>query len=388
LKCRENSFQGGIPPFFDRGIFHLTPASCIVCGYFYLPILQLIAYNHSLSKVSTRTVPTTLPRHPTQLESGAQSMKTISIGKYRGLQECTSSQGTFTCLALDHRQNLRKANPVFKEDAELSRFKLDVTSELAPYSTCVLLDPEVSAAQAIAAGKLPGEKAFVVAVESTGYTGDATARRAQVIPGWSVEKAKRMGASMIKLLVYFHPDSPTARETEAFTMAIAAECLRHDLGLMLEPLSYSLTESKLTSEEKRHVVVETARRLTAIPGVDVLKAELPLDTSDNDPGHLSAACAEVSAASQSPWILLSAAVSFEAYQQQIVAACQAGASGIAVGRAVWQETVTMEPPARLEFLRTTARERITRLNALCVALARPWTDFYTSEAPFDWYLHY
>src|SRR5512137_2118459 len=127
-------------------------------------------------------------------------MKPVTIGKFRGLQQCTSPRGTFTCLALDHRQNLRKANPAFQEDAELSRFKLDVTAELAPYGTCVLLDPEVSAAQAIAAGKLPGDKAFVVAVESTGYTGDATARKGQIIPGWSVEKAKRMVASMIKLL--------------------------------------------------------------------------------------------------------------------------------------------------------------------------------------------
>ena len=36
-------------------------------------------------------------------------MTPISIGKFRGLQQCTSRQGTFTCLALDHRQNLRRA---------------------------------------------------------------------------------------------------------------------------------------------------------------------------------------------------------------------------------------------------------------------------------------
>jgi tagatose-1,6-bisphosphate aldolase len=315
-------------------------------------------------------------------------MKTISIGKLRGLQQCTSPRGTFTCLALDHRQNLRKANPAYQADAELSHFKLDVVAELASYATAVLLDPEVSAAQAIAAGKLPGDKAFVVAVESTGYTGDATARRGQVIPGWSVEKAKRMGASMIKLLVYFHPDSPTSAEAEDFTAKIAADCLKYDLGLMLEPLSYSLTEAKLTSDEKRHIVVETARRLTIIPGVDILKAEVPLDTADNDPARLANACAEVSAASVIPWILLSAAVSFETYQHQIIAACQAGASGIAVGRAVWQEAVPLSGQPRLDFLRTTGKERLTRLNALCSALAKPVSDFYTAAAPFDWYKTY
>ena len=315
-------------------------------------------------------------------------MKTLSIGKLRGLQQCTSGRGTFTCLALDHRQNLRKANPAYQDDAELSRFKLDIVAELAPYATAILLDPEVSAAQAIAAGKLPGDKAFVVAVESTGYAGDVTARRARIIPGWSVEKAKRMGAGMIKLLVYYHPDSPTAAEAEDFTVKIAADCLKYDLGLMLEPLSYPLTEARLTSDEKRYVVVETARRLTPISGIDVLKAELPLDSADNDPARLAAACAEVSAASLTPWILLSAAVSFETYQRQIIAACQAGASGIAVGRAVWQEAVPMNGQPRLDFLRTIARDRLTRLTALCTALAKPVTDFYTADAPFDWYKTY
>jgi tagatose-1,6-bisphosphate aldolase len=314
-------------------------------------------------------------------------MKPITIGKLRGLQTCASPRGTFTCLALDHRQNLRKANPVFVDDAELSRFKLDVTAELAPYATSVLLDPEVSAAQAIAAGKLPGDRAFVVAVESTGYGGEATARRGQVIPGWSVEKAKRMGASMIKLLVYYHPDSPTAAEAEAFTAQIAAECVKYDLGLMLEPLSYSLTDAKLSSDEKRYVVVETARRLTPIPGVDLLKAEFPL-TSDSPETDWPAACAEVSAASATPWIVLSAAVSFDLYLKQVIAACQAGASGVAVGRAVWQEAVQLDGQPRLDFLRSTARERLTRLNALCQALAKPYTDFYTAEAPFDWYKNY
>ena len=133
-------------------------------------------------------------------------MTFLSIGKFRGLQQISSKRGTFTCLALDHRQNLRKANPAFVDDAELSRFKLDVTKALAHRATAVLLDPEVSAAQAISARAIPSSVGLVVAVESTGYTGDATARHAQVIPGWNVEKAKRMGASAIKLLVYYHPN--------------------------------------------------------------------------------------------------------------------------------------------------------------------------------------
>src|SRR4030095_16161684 len=117
-------------------------------------------------------------------------MKPLSIGKLRGLQQISCQRGTFTALALDHRQNLRKANPAFVKDEELSRFKLDVTSALASKATAVLLDPEVSAAQAIAQRAIPNNIGLVVAVESTGYTGDATARKAQILPGLARAKAK------------------------------------------------------------------------------------------------------------------------------------------------------------------------------------------------------
>ena len=321
-------------------------------------------------------------------------MTILSIGKLLGLRQCTSEQATFTCLALDHRQNLRRAlnpaNPGAVSDLDLTNFKLDVTAALAGAATAVLLDPQYSAAQAVAAGGIPHGTAFVVAVESTGYGGEPTARQSQILPGWSVEKAKRMGASMIKLLVYYHPDSPTAGEIESFVQQVADECARYDLGLMLEPLSYSLmADKKLSSAEKRHVVTETARRLT-VPGVDVFKAEFPLDIAEDSlESEWAKACGEISALSRAPWILLSAAVDYSTYLRQVKVACQAGASGIAVGRAVWQEAVSLTGPARTTYLKNVARPRLETLTKTCAELARPWTDFYTSaEVTPDWYKTY
>ena len=145
-------------------------------------------------------------------------MQEISIGKMRAMQRCTSERGTFTCLALDHRQNLRRSlnsrNVDQVSDEQLTNFKLGVASTLAGRATAVLLDPQYSAAQAVSKMMVPRNTGLVVAVESTGYGGEPTARQSQVLPGWSVRKAKRMGADMIKLLVYYHPDSPTAAEIE------------------------------------------------------------------------------------------------------------------------------------------------------------------------------
>jgi tagatose-1,6-bisphosphate aldolase len=321
-------------------------------------------------------------------------MPSLSIGKLRGLQQCTSPQGTFTCLALDHRQNLRRAlnpsDPGLVSDADLTGFKLAVTAALADRATAVLLDPEYGAAQAVASGVLPGGTGLVVALESTGYGGDPTDRQSRLLPGWSAAQAKRMGASMVKLLVYYHPAAGSAAEIEVFVRQVAQECAGLDLGLMLEPLSYPLEAGqKLSTPEKREVVVETARRLT-VPGVDVLKAEFPLDAADEaGESAWTEACAAISAASPVPWILLSAAVEYETYLRQVEVACRAGASGIAVGRAVWQEAVGLSTSARPEFLKTVARTRLERLTALCSELGKPWSDFYTPAGVTPgWYKTY
>jgi tagatose-1,6-bisphosphate aldolase len=121
----------------------------------------------------------------------------------------------------------------------------------------------------------------------------------------------------------------------------------------------------------------------------LLKAEFPLDAAEADESTWTEACAEVSTASVTPWILLSAAVDFETYLRQVMVACRTGASGVAVGRAVWKEAVSMAAQDRTRFLQTLARQRLARLTGLCNALAKPWTDFFTLPAPEpDWYLDY
>jgi tagatose 1,6-diphosphate aldolase len=322
-------------------------------------------------------------------------MMPISIGKLRSLQQTSTRRGVFAICALDHRNNLRNAlNPLSPASVPLAAmvaFKCQVVEALAPASSAVLLDPEIGGAQNIAAGTLPGGVGLIMAVEATGYGGEPTARQSLVLAGWSIAKTRRMGASAVKLLVYYHPDGDTAPEIEALVAQVAEDCRAQDLALFLEPLSYSLdpVEKKLSPAERRRVVIETARRLV-MPGVDVLKAEFPLDIkSDSDERTWAEACAELSQASRAPWILLSASVDFETYLRQVTVACQQGASGVAVGRAVWQEAPGLAGAERLNFLDQVARLRMQRLTALCEALARPWSDFYQAASIDDnWYRSY
>src|SRR5512143_2115427 len=155
-------------------------------------------------------------------------MDTISIGKLRGLQQCATPRGGFAVMALDHRNNLRHAfrpdSPEPASDLEITRFKDAIVEALALTASAVLLDPELSAAQCIAGQRLPGRTGLLVALEATGYVGDPQDRQSQVLPGWSVAQAKRMGASAAKLLVYYHPDSSQAGEIEDLVRQVADEC--------------------------------------------------------------------------------------------------------------------------------------------------------------------
>jgi tagatose-1,6-bisphosphate aldolase len=89
-----------------------------------------------------------------------------NIGKIRGMQQCSFRRGTFTCSALDHRQNLRRTlnpqSPGSVPDSALIDFKLEVTAALAGESTAVLVDPEYSAVQAVAAGIMPKNAGLVI----------------------------------------------------------------------------------------------------------------------------------------------------------------------------------------------------------------------------------
>lgn len=322
-------------------------------------------------------------------------MKNITIGKYRRLQQCSTSRGAISILALDHRTGLRNVlkpdDPKSVSAEQMIGFKQDVVKYVAPAASAVLLDPEYGIAQTIQSGALPGRIGLIAAVDESGFQGEPMARMVRLLPDWSVEKICRMGANGVKLLVYYHPDSSTAGQIEKLVEQVAVACKECDLPLYLEPHSYSLSRSstKLGPEEKHRVVIETAKRLTPL-GADILKAEFPLEISaDMNQASWSKACAELSRASTIPWVLLSAAVSFEIFLRQVTIACEEGSSGVAVGRAVWSGAVKLKNDTLKNHLQGIVFERMTRVTAVCNALARPWTDLYTMGKPeLDWYKKY
>lgn len=306
----------------------------------------------------------------------------LTLGKLRGLQQISDARGLFAMCAMDHRGSMQrminKADPDQVGPEALTQYKLDLTEALGPESTAVLLDPIYGAAQAIAGGALPGDTGLLVSLEETGYESDAQGRVTTLLPDWSVEKVKRMGASAVKILLYYRPDlAENAARQRAVTRRVAEECARADIPFLLEPIAYPASEADRDpaafAQRKPVLVAESARDLTPL-GVDVLKAEFPADMRHQaDEGRLRAACERLDEATEVPWILLSAGVTFDAFARQVKIACQAGASGFLGGRAIWEEAMHMpDAPERQKWLASVGAERMRRLHDLAGEHGQPW----------------
>ncbi len=321
--------------------------------------------------------------------------KPITLGKLRGLQQCTNPNGLIVMLALDHRQNLRKtfnpAHPEMVGDQELVNFKATLIKHLAPCASAILLDPLYSAAQSIAQSNLPGSVGLVIALEETGYSGDSNARQSNLLTGWNPRKAKWMGASAVKLLVYYNPKSSTSSLVRGLIEKVAEQCSKVDLAFFLEPLTFSIESSsgKLDAAERRQVILQTVRELSPL-GADILKVEFPLNVQYNqNEKEWMAACLELNHACAIPWVLLSAAVDYETYLRQVEISCQAGSCGVAVGRAVWKEAVGLASPEQNKFLALTAKRRLRLINKTCNQNGKPWIDrFSMPDINPDWYQIY
>jgi tagatose 1,6-diphosphate aldolase len=326
-------------------------------------------------------------------------MNKLSLGRVRALQTASTDRGVFTILAVDHRDAMRaminRAQPELVPAAQLTDIKLSIVRIIGPFSTAVLLDPVYSIGQAVAQRALPPKTAFLSAIEEQGYLGDPYGRQTTMLDGWGIEKAKMLGASGVKVLLFYHPESGEAAEVqEQLVTHLLSECSHFDIPMFLEPIVYSMNPriSKGSAEfaaKRPKLVVETARRLGSLKP-DVLKLEFPVDCQyEKDEAVWQDACAELNEASPVPWTLLSGGDPFELFEKQLRVAGQNGCSGFLVGRALWQEAVYLQGNERDAFLRGEAIDRWQTLCTIAESYAHPWYERYeAANVNEHWYKDY
>ncbi|MEW5957353.1 MAG: tagatose 1,6-diphosphate aldolase [Chloroflexota bacterium] len=325
--------------------------------------------------------------------------KELTIGKFRGMQQISTGRGLFTMVALDHQESFRKGiNPAAPDSVPYSQavdIKLDIIAALSPHSSALLTDLRYGVAQGIAAYALPGRTGLLVTLEqSPGYgAGETIARQTALVRGWNVARIRRSGASAVKLLVYYHPNSQTAGFQEDLVSRIAADCREHDIPLVLEVLTHPVEpgqakESPEFAATRPRVVIESARRLCHL-GADVYKAEFPADMKyESDQTKMLGWCQELTGAAGIPWVVLSAAVNHEMFCRQVEISCRGGASGFLAGRSIWKEALNLPGDARREFLAGDATRRLNELTAITDRYGHPWTDWYQATVGEGWYERY
>ena len=324
----------------------------------------------------------------------------ISHEKLSHLKKLSDENGMIGALAIDQRGSLKKmlasgARTVSGDEA-LIEFKQLISSQLTPYATSILLDPEYG----VPATKLrASECGLIVAYEKTGYDATTEGRLPDLLPNWSAKRIKELGADAVKVLIYYDvDDKPEINDIkQAWVERVGSECLAEDIPYFLEVLTYDTKRASVVDEDyakvKPHKVNE-AMKLFSEPryNVDVLKVEVPVNMNfvegfakDGVESVYSLAEAkaffkEQSDATHLPFIFLSAGVSAELFQETLKVAHEAGSqfNGVLCGRATWKEAVTVfadqGADAARAWLDETGRQNINDLNRVLRETAVSWME--------------
>ncbi|WP_438844574.1 tagatose-bisphosphate aldolase [Enterococcus sp. AZ062] len=319
----------------------------------------------------------------------------MTPNKKKAMEQLVTKDGIISALAIDQRGALKKMLSALGEtptDEQLIEFKALVSSELTPYASAILLDPEYG----LPAAKVRDQSAgLLLAYEKTGYDVSTPGRLPDLLGDWSSLRLKEEQADAVKFLLYYDVDEdPKINHLKhVFIERLGSECAGEDRPFYLELLSYDAGINDSASSEyakvKPHKVVEMMREFSKPRyQVDVLKVEVPVNMNfvegfgDKEIVYSRKEAADFfkaqSEATHLPFIFLSAGVSSELFQQTLVFAHESGSTfnGVLCGRATWKDGVKAYVDAGKEgavkWLRTQGRQNIENLNQVINQTATPW----------------
>jgi tagatose 1,6-diphosphate aldolase len=277
------------------------------------------------------------------------------------LDRLATPSGQFAILALDHVRSfattVRPDDPDSLSADDIVESKEGLIRGLGVGASAILIDPALATRRSDSAwgSSVAG---VLVGVEDGDYESAVASPR--FLPGWTVDRAARLGADGIKVSVYFDADADTSGAV-GFVREVSRQCRLVDLPLFCEPLV-----PRGDGLDTRRRVIDGIRVFGDL-GVDVLKIQFPCDTAEDDSrASWADACAEASEISPTPWALLSEGRDFGEFRELLAIACRAGASGFVAGRVIWG---AISGDGRgLEA----ASARLSDLREIAVSEGQPW----------------
>ncbi|MBO0432022.1 tagatose-bisphosphate aldolase [Enterococcus sp. DIV0660C] len=321
----------------------------------------------------------------------------MTTEKQAAMNRLSTETGKISALAIDQRGALKKMMHALGMDAtaeQISEFKTLVSSELTPFASAILLDPEYG----LSAAKARDEQAgLLLAYEKTGYDATKPGRLPDLLEDWSALRLKIAQADAVKFLLYYDVDEDPAINhlKHVFVERLGSECAGEDRPFYLELVSYDATIADSNSIEyakiKPHKVIEMMKEFSQ-PNykVDVLKVEVPVNMNYVEGFATNETCytqveaqeffKEQSEATSLPFIFLSAGVSTKLFQETLVFARESGSAfnGVLCGRATWKDGVKAYVEngraGAIDWLQTTGRANIEELNEVVERTATPWYE--------------
>lgn len=321
----------------------------------------------------------------------------LTTEKQAAMNRLSTETGKISALAIDQRGALKKMMNALGMDAtaeQISEFKTLVSSELTPFASAILLDPEYGLPAANARDEQAG---LLLAYEKTGYDATKPGRLPDLLEDWSALRLKIAQADAVKFLLYYDVDEDPAinHVKHVFVERLGSECAGEDRPFYLELVSYDATITDSNSIEyakiKPHKVIEMMKEFSR-PNykVDVLKVEVPVNMNYVEGFATSETCytqveaqeffKEQSEATNLPFIFLSAGVSTKLFQETLVFAHKSGSdfNGVLCGRATWKDGVKAYVESgragAIDWLQTTGRANIEELNEVVEQTATPWYE--------------
>ncbi|GGG41924.1 tagatose 1,6-diphosphate aldolase [Lactobacillus apis] len=330
-------------------------------------------------------------------------MRTISAAVAKHMENLSTTDGVISALAIDQRGSLKQmlADAANKpaDETTIVDFKKAVSSELTPYASSILTDPEYGLPATKVRDKNCG---LLLSYEKTGYDTTEPGRMPDLIANQSGLRIKNEGGDAIKFLVYYDPDEGQEinDKKQAFVERVGAEARANELPFFLEVLTYDANIADAKSEEfakvKANKVIETMKEFSKPQyDVTVLKVEIPFNikyvegfNGSNNVVYTQQEAKDLlkeqSEATDLPYIFLSAGVTSEEFIAEIKMAEKAGAdfNGVLCGRATWKPSI--EPfageseEAGRKWLSTKGKENIENLNAALKG-AKSWREKLSVE---------
>ena len=282
--------------------------------------------------------------------------------------------GAFGMLAIDQRETLRTMlaerwdGPV--PDAAIVRFKVDAARALTPAASAVLLDPEYALGPVIAAGARAASCGLIVGADRF----DQPAGKPVERTWFDADLARQgieAGAAALKLLVIWRRDEQQADRAEAVE-AFLATCRTAGLVGIVEGLVRGPRGAEtLTGAALDAAILDCDRELCGF-GPDLYKGEVPTLGAGSDAQITELARQMTAVVGPRPWVVLSAGVPVERFEDAVAASCRGGASGFLAGRGIWRSALPVD--GREAAFREVALPRLERLAVIVDRDARPWWD--------------